>query len=59
MNEETMRDFIKGFRAIKDLTLLGLFDAEEAAIYEHNLLYQIIHEFEYCCDSVKEVKNEN
>lgn len=59
MNEETMRDYIESFHAIKHLTLQGLFDAEEASIYEHNLLYNIISEFRFCCDSVKGVNNEN
>lgn len=59
MNEAAMRDFIDSFYSIKHLTLQGLFDVEEASIYEHNLLFHIIREFEYCCDSVKEVKNEN
>ena len=59
MNNETMRDFINSYLAIKHLTLQGLFDEEETATYEHNLLHSIISEFQFCIDSDKEVKNED
>lgn len=59
MNKETMRDFINSYLAIKQLTLQGVFDEEESAIYEHNLLLNIINEFQFYLKITEGVKNEN